>query len=194
METKAGQGQSWGALCPGRKGCGQLDYAHGPLLPLSPCDHWQYQAQLISTPLWLCRPHCSRGPGHPCRVPASCCILSGERVMVPPCPARCALPTPGVLWVRSLAWGMNYCLDGLPQTGLGRSWQGSEGSGGKTLRVSSRADSVQQKPSRLLPSPRSLAPHRVCHPLPTSAHPRRALRSSWMLGEAGPGSCRACRL
>lgn len=140
---QGGAGAELGALCPGRKGCKQLGHPHAPSLPLNPCDHRQHQAQLISTPLWLCRPHCSLGPGHTRYVPASCCILSGERVIVPPYPARCALPTPGVLRVCPPAWGMNYCLGGAAAGGP--AW-------------GSRVDSVQQNPSHLLPSPCPLAP------------------------------------
>lgn len=63
-----------GALCPGRKGCKQLDYPHAPSVP--------FNLWLSSLPPPRGSADHSLGPRHKRGVPSSRCILSGERVIV----------------------------------------------------------------------------------------------------------------
>lgn len=152
-------------MCPGRKEHKQLTQPHVPSLPLNapvttfstrlssfplpsgshvtadPTAHW-----VLVTPLMFLPPGC----------------LSGERVIVPPHPASCAVTTQGVLWVHPQAWGMNYCLDG------GCSWlEGLQQTPFSS--ISSRLDFVtaKSKPSTALPLPLT----QCATALPTSAHP-----------------------
>ena len=99
-------------MCPGRKGCKQLDYPHAPSVPL---NLW-----LSSLPPPRGSADHSLGPRHKCGVPSSRCILSGERVIVSPYD----VPSPGGLWVHPPAWGMNYCLDGGCRVGVGMARKG----------------------------------------------------------------------
>lgn len=166
METKAGQGQSWGALCLGSKGCKQLDHPMPPHCLSTPVIDVNTRLSSFPPPCGSADPTAHWVLGTPAVfLPPACLVWGkGDRASPPsqmcsPHPRSAPGPSSGLgneLWP---GWGCSR----LTCVGVGTALKGLQ----QRCFASLQGWLLYSKIQTVCCPSLAPHPHHVCHPLPT---------------------------